>query len=141
MGETIHDLPDTIDISDDETQSQWSIKDDEYSCFFNTYEDTGFITLSIYYTLGEVNEESNERLIELILKKNFTECVTGQFQITVVGEISILRYLTAINVQGTYSEDPDYEGDFQISPMLFENMYNIGIDLMDNNKDDFMNCV
>ena len=42
----------------------------------------------------------------------------------------MLRYYSSIDVRGIASEDPEYSGPFQISPILYERLKRMGADSM-----------
>ncbi len=121
-------LPDSIDISDDEDYAQFEISvphpNDgfEYKCYFNTDEEDGLIKLYIYQFNDPIPEEKISDVKELILKENM-EFLTGQIQLVASSSPSqIIRYYSGICVKGIASDDPNYSGEFQISPQLYQNM-------------------
>ncbi len=126
-------LPDSIDISDDEDYAQFEISvphpNDgfEYKCYFNTDEEDGLIKLYIYQFNDPIPEEKISEVKELILKENM-EFLTGQIQLVASSSPSqIIRYYSGICVKGIASDDPNYSGEFQISPQLYQNMLDQGI--------------
>jgi len=128
-------LPDTIDIADDEDSAQFEIsvpspdEDFSYSCYFNTDEENGFIMFYMYYFDDLIPEEREEEVKNLVLDSNLN-CMTGQLQIMESQAGKSIRYCSGICVKGIASEDPDYSGEFQISPMLYQNMFEGGIHFM-----------
>ena len=58
-------LPDTIDIADDEDSAQFEISvpsfdgDFSYSCYFNTDEENGFIMFYMYYFDDLISKEKD----------------------------------------------------------------------------------
>ena len=128
-------LPDSIDISDDENHGQLEIsldQDHEIKCYFNTDEITGTIGFYIYHFDDLVPEDKIEVVKELIFSKNM-ENVTGQIQLVASSNPSqAIRYYHGICVKGIASEDPDYCGEFQISPQLYQNMFEYGLEVMNS---------
>jgi|GEM_PF-3430778 len=140
-------LPDSIDISDDENYAEYSIDvpsldgDFDYKCYFNTDEINGLILFYIYYFDEVIPKGKQSKINKLILDKNL-ECNTGQFQLVNSDKDNkILRYFAGISVKGLASEDPNYSGDFQISPKLFDNLYKDGFDAMNKHIDDFIELI
>jgi hypothetical protein len=128
-------LPDSIDISDDENHGQLEIsldEDYEFKCYFNTDEIAGIIGFYIYHFDDLVPEEKVAEIKELILSKNI-EHVTGQIQlIASSNSAQAVRYYHGVCVKGIASEDPDYCGEFQISPQLYQNMFEQGLEIMNS---------
>jgi hypothetical protein len=126
-------LPDSIDISDDENHAQLEISldhDYEFKCYFNTDETSGIIGFYIYHFDDLVPEEKVAEIKELILSKNI-EHVTGQVQlISSSSTAQAVRYYHGVCVKGIASEDPNYSGEFQISPQLYQNMFEQGLETM-----------
>lgn len=128
-------LPDSIDISDDENHAQLEISlddDYEFKCYFNTDEIAGIIGFYIYHFDDLVPEEKVAEIKELILSKNI-EHVTGQVQLIASStSAQAVRYYHGVCVKGIASEDPDYCGEFQISPQLYQNMFEQGLEIMNS---------
>ncbi len=130
-------LPDTVDISDDEDSAQFQITisspDEEYSysCYFNTDELNGYIMFYMYYFDDLIPKNKEKQIKDLIFERN-SECLTGQVQIVTGDAQKSIRYYSGICVKGIASEDPNYSGEFQISPMLYQNMFDNGYSFMNN---------
>lgn len=129
-------LPDTIDISDDEDHGQFEVsvpdlnEEFEFKCYFNTNEEHGLIAFYIYYFDEPIAAEDSERVREFIFEKNM-ECLTGQIQLVEGADSTqIVRYYSGIFVNGIASDDPNYSGEFQISPRLYQNMFEQGFKCM-----------
>ena len=128
-------LPDTIDIADDEDSAQFEISvpssDGEfsYSCYFNTDEENGFIMFYMYYFDDLISKQKEEEVKNLVLDRNL-QCITGQIQILEGKSGKSIRYYSGICVKGIASEDPNYSGEFQISPLLYQNIFDNGINFM-----------
>lgn len=129
-------LPDSIDISDDEDYGQFEVsvpdlnEESEYKCYFNTNEVDGLIAFYIYYFDEPIALEDSTRVREFIFEKNM-ECLTGQIQLVEGADSTqIVRYYSGIFVNGIASDDPNYSGDFQISPKLYKNMFEQGFKCM-----------
>lgn len=129
-------LPDTIDISDDEDYGQFEVsvpdlnEEFEYKCYFNTDEVHGLIAFYIYYFDEPVATEDSARVREFIFEKNM-ECLTGQIQLVEGADSTqIVRYYSGIFVNDIASDDPNYSGEFQISPKLYKNMFEQGLKCM-----------
>ena len=139
-------LPDTIDISDDENSAEWAIdvpsldESFEFKAIFETYEDSGLIRFFIYYLDEPIPEDLIDSVKHFILDKNLY-CLTGQLQILDTGEVKFLRYVSGISVAGIASEDPDYSGDFQIKPKLYDNMFSVGFGFMNEIIDEFKDLI
>lgn len=130
------DLPDTIDISDDEDHAQFEVsvpdlnEEFEFKCFFNTEEKIGLIAFYIYNFDDLISMEKAPEVKEFILQKNM-ECLTGQVQLIESPlEGFVIRYYSGIFVKGIASEDPNYSGEFQVSPQLYQNMFEQGFECM-----------
>jgi len=124
-------LPDTINIAEDENSAQFEIsipspdEDFSYSCFFETDEENGLIKFYIYYFEDQIPKNKENKVKNLILDQNL-QCLTGQFQIVDSESGKFIRYYTGISVKDIASEDPNYSGEFQISPRLFKNIFDDG---------------
>jgi len=137
-------LEDTIDISDDENSSQWSVNvpsldnEFEFKSLFYVDEIQGLILFYIDYFNESVEKSRITKAKNFILEKNLL-CGTGQFQLIESEEGDIyLRYLSGISVKGIASENPNYSGEFQISPKLYDNMFKDGFDVMNSVTDEFI---
>lgn len=131
-------LPDTIDISDDEDYGQFEVsipdlnEEFEYKCYFNTNEIHGLIAFYIYYFDEPIAATDSAKVKEFIFQKNM-ECLTGQIQLVDNSDSTqVIRYYSGIFVNGIASDDPDYSGEFQISPKLYKNMFEQGFECMNN---------
>ena len=139
-------LPDTIDISEDENSAEWVIdvpsldESFEFKAIFETYEESGLIRFFIYYFDEPIPEELIDRVNQFILEKNLY-CPTGQLQILDTGEVRFLRYVSGVSVAGIASEDPNYSGDFQIKPKLYDNMFSVGFGFMNDIIDEFKDLI
>lgn len=139
---TVLNLPDTIEISDDENLSRWTLnvpsEDEsfEYGCFFNVDETKGLIRLYIYYINQLVEDKLTSEVEKFILDKNML-CETGHFELVKTENGKILRYVSGVSVRGIASEDPDYQGEFQISPKLYDNMFEDGLGFMNSFIEEF----
>ena len=137
-------LPDTIDIADDENSAQFSIDvpsidgDFNYKCYFETYEEIGLIQLYIYYYANSVKRKQLGKVKDFILAKNL-ECITGNFQLLESKGDIYLRYVSGVSVRGIASEDPNYQGEFQIHPKLFRNMFEDGFQVFNRYIGEFQN--
>jgi len=142
----VMNLPDTIDISDDENSALFSIDvpsvngDFNYKCHFETYEETGLIYIFIYYFEESINKKYLSKVKDFILTKNL-ECLTGNFQLQESRGDIYLRYASGISVRGIASADPNYQGDFQIHPKLFNNMFEDGFEVFNSVIDEFQNLI
>lgn len=140
------DLPDTIDIADDEDSAQFQIsvpsydEDFSYSCYFNTDEDGGYIMFYMYYFDEVIPEDKEGEVKNLILERNI-QCLTGQVQIIEGESGKSIRYYSGICVKGIASEDPNYSGEFQISPQLYQNMFESGVNFMNIFVDEFRELI
>ena len=130
------DLEDTVDISDDENFAEFEISNPssneeyEFRCYFNVDEVKGLILLYIYCFDCLIHEGKEIEMNHLSLRKNL-DSLTGQFQlVSNKSNGKYLRYFSGISVEGIASEDPDYSGEFQISPKLYDNMFKHGINAM-----------
>jgi hypothetical protein len=83
----------------------------------------------MYYFDDLISEEREEEVKSFLLDSNL-KCMTGQVQIMESQSGKYIRYCSGVCVKGIASEDPDYSGDFQISPMLYQNMFEGGIHFM-----------
>jgi hypothetical protein len=139
-------LPDTIDISENENSAEWVIdvpsldQTFEFKAIFETYEETGLIRFFIYYFEASISDDIIDSVNEFILQKNFY-CPTGQLQILDNGQVRFLRYVSGISVSGIASEDPNYSGDFQINPKLFDNMFIDGFNFMNEVIEEFKDLI
>lgn len=123
--------PDTVEISEDEDSGQFNIpvrvdSGSEYECFFETDEKSGLIRFYIYPTDISVQEEQIEEIKNLINEMNLN-CYVGQMQLINKPTLQ-LRYYNAVLLKGVASEDPEYKGEFQISPLIYRNMFEFGLD-------------
>ena len=125
-------LPDTIDISADENYGQFEFsvpdlnEEFQYKCYFNTNEVDGLISFYIYYFEESIEVDDSARVRDFIFQKNL-ECLTGQIQLVESADSTqVLRYYSGIYVNDIASDDPNYSGDFQISPKLYKNMFEQG---------------
>jgi len=123
--------PDTVDISEDEDSGQYNmpVRVDsgfEYECFFETDEKSGLIRFYIYQTDISIQEGQIEEIRNLINEMNLN-CYLGQMQL-INKSTPRLRYYNAVLLKGVASEDPDYEGEFQISPLIYQNMFDYGLE-------------
>ena len=111
-------MPDTIDISDDEMESEWSTQIGElnFTLFINCLEEPEIYTLDIYF--GRVIEEKLPESRVLINELN-CNVYTGHFQY-INGRI---RYHHSIDVSGIAPKDPEYQGDHILPPQIIVNMF------------------
>ena len=58
------------------------------------------------------------------------QCLTGQVQMVSNSTSRLIRYYSGLCVEGIASEDPEYSGEFQISPLLYQNMLSCGFIFM-----------
>jgi hypothetical protein len=139
-------LPDTIDIADDEDSAQFEILVNSYDgkfaypCYFNTDEENGFIMFYMYYYDDLISKLKEEKVIKLVLDQNLL-CITGQIQIIEGESGKSIRYYSGICVKGIASDDPNYTGEFQISPLIYQNMFDNGINFMNNFVQEFRNTL
>ena len=121
------ELKDTIDITDDEANSQWEyddISEDENlstKIYIDVSEDLGMITLNIYPTNIDISSIDQVLLKDFILKMNL-DFYAGQLQLM----NGYLRYHSSIDVEGIASDDPNYEGPHLVHPRLILNMFTYG---------------
>jgi hypothetical protein len=85
----------------------------------------------MYYFDDSIPKNKEKQIKDLIFEKN-SECLTGQVQIVNGDAQKTIRYYSGICVKGIASEDPNYSGggEFQISPMLYQNMFDNGYSFM-----------
>jgi hypothetical protein len=123
--------PDTVEISEDEDSGQFNLpvrvdSGYEYECFFETDEKNGLIRFYIYATNISIQEGQIEEIKNLINEMNLS-CYVGQMQL-INKSTPQLRYYNAVLLKGVASEDPEYKGEFQISPLIYRNMFEFGLD-------------
>ena len=53
-----------------------------------------------------------------------------------MGHPQLIRYYSGLCVEGIASEDPEYAGEFQISPLLYQNMFVKGFNFMNKFVDE-----
>ena len=128
-------MPDTIDISEDETRGSWTItvpvvpeaddKDDAGSLEVDieTYEEREFITLDIYLGSYELSKKQLAKLSDYILLIN-NRLIAGHFQLQ---DQSFVRYHASIDFKGVASPDRNYQGPHLVQPKLIENMFEFGL--------------
>jgi len=121
------ELKDTIDITDDEANSQWEYEDiaeDENlstKIYIDVSEDLGMVTLNIYAINIDISSIDQVLLKDFILKMNL-DFHAGQLQLM----NGYLRYHSSIDVEGIASDDPNYEGPHLVHPRLILNMFSYG---------------
>lgn len=122
---------DSIEIDPDGNGAQWELTVEssnskiEYQCFFNTFEESGLITMSIYYLDHEIPAKNLSKAKDLILQSNLN-CFVGQFQLA--NEDKFLRYYSAVDLE-------DIEA---IDPRLIGNMFHAGNQFMGGFIDQFI---
>ena len=122
---------DSIEIDPDGNGAQWELSVEssnskiEYQCFFNTFEESGLITMSIYYLDHEIPAKNLSKAKDLILQSNLN-CFVGQFQLA--NEDKFLRYYSAVDLE-------DIEA---IDPRLIGNMFHAGNQFMGGFIDQFI---
>ena len=122
---------DSIEIDPDGIGAQWELTVEssnskiEYQCFFNTFEESGLITMSIYYLDHEIPAKNLSKAKDLILQSNLN-CFVGQFQLA--NEDKFLRYYSAVDLE-------DIEA---IDPRLIGNMFHAGNQFMGGFIDQFI---
>ena len=122
---------DSIEIDPDGNGAQWELTVEssnskiEYQCFFNTFEESGLITMSIYYLDHEIPAKSLSKAKDLILQSNLN-CFVGQFQLA--NDDKFLRYYSAVDLE-------DIEA---IDPRLIGNMFHAGNQFMGGFIDQFI---
>jgi len=122
---------DSIEIDPDGNGAQWELTVEssnskiEYQCFFNTFEESGLITMSIYYLDHEIPAKNLSNAKDLILQSNLN-CFVGQFQLA--NEDKFLRYYSAVDLE-------DIEA---IDPRLIGNMFHAGNQFMGGFIDQFI---
>ena len=134
-------VPDTINIEDNEDFAQFQLtmpspdEDFEYDCYFNTDEKNGLIMFYMYYLDDEIPGDKEQQIKYLILNSNM-QCLTGQVQMVSNTTSKLIRYYSGLCVEGIASEDPEYAGEFQISPLLYQNMFVKGFNFMNKFVDE-----
>jgi hypothetical protein len=112
------DMPDTVDISDDEMVSEWSsgIGESNFPIFINCLEGPELYTLDVYF--GKVIEE---KILESLVLINDLNCNIdiGHFQFINNG----IRYHNSVDVGDIAPKDPDYQGDHILPPRIIVNMF------------------
>ena len=122
---------DSIEIDPDGNGAQWELTVEssnskiEYQCFFNTFEESGLITMSIYYLDHEIPAKNLSKAKDLILQSNLN-CFVGQFQLA--NDDKFLRYYSAVDLE-------DIEA---IDPRLIGNMFHAGNQFMGGFIDQFI---
>ena len=122
---------DSIEIDPDGNGAQWELTVEssnskiEYQCFFNTFEESGLITMSIYYLDHEIPAKNLSKAKDLILQSNLN-CFVGLFQLA--NEDKFLRYYSAVDLE-------DIEA---IDPRLIGNMFHAGNQFMGGFIDQFI---
>ena len=122
---------DSIEIDPDGNGAQWELTVEssnskiEYQCFFNTFEESGLITMSIYYLDHEIPAKNLSKAKDLNLQSNLN-CFVGQFQLA--NEDKFLRYYSAVDLE-------DIEA---IDPRLIGNMFHAGNQFMGGFIDQFI---
>ena len=122
---------DSIEIDPDGNGAQWELTVEssnskiEYQCFFNTFEESGLITMSIYYLDHEIPAKNLSKAKDLILQSNLN-CFVGQFQLA--NEDKFLRYYSAVDLE-------DIEA---IDPRLIGNLFHAGNQFMGGFIDQFI---
>jgi hypothetical protein len=120
--------PDTINISDDEMEGEWShsfsIDDDtEYTLYINTYEANELITLDVYVSTVDTELVDEASVNEFIVAMNLYLKI-GQIQKL---KNNSIRFHASIAVEGIASQEKDYSGPHLISPKLFANMFGYAV--------------
>ena len=140
------ELPDTIDISDDENHGQWTCdvpsldESFQFKCYFETDEENSTITFYIYYFDRTIDEEKIDSCRDFINEKNLY-LSKGHFQIIETDESAFLRYIAGISLKGIASDDPEYTGDFQISPKIYDNIFRDGFTAFNSYIDEFIDLL
>lgn len=138
---------DSIDISDDENSSQYEFSFDSldgesvYKCYFNTYEKTGLISFCIYYTDEPFEIDALGESIYCLLSDVNNNLSSGQFQLVGEGNSKTLRYYSAVDLEGIASTDPDYEGPYQIHPLICQQLFANGVSAVNNYIDRFIEAL
>jgi len=65
----------------------------------------------------------------------------GHFQIIETDESAFLRYIAGISLKGIASDDPEYTGDFQISPKIYDNIFRDGFTAFNSYIDEFIDLL
>lgn len=111
-------MPDTIDISEDEMVSEWSVTigDSNFPLFINCMEHPEIFTIDVYF--GNVPED---KLIDALILINHLNCEidAGHFQYTADG----IRYHHSVNVSEIAPKDPQYQGPHILPPQIVVNMF------------------
>ena len=111
-------MPDTIDISDDEKISEWniSIGDTGFPLFINCLEEPEIFTIDVYF--GNVQDN---KLIDALISINQLNCQidAGHFQYTEDG----IRYHHSVDVSDIAPKDPEYHGPHILPPKIVINMF------------------
>lgn len=129
-------LNDTIDISDDELEAQFSLSamsEDgyEYQCYFNTDESLGLISFYIYDVNLEISSNNLDEIKNFIIESN-DKPSPGRIQLKPKEDGTFyIRYYAAVSLRNIASEDPKYVGNYQIHPNIFANLYEDGLFWMD----------
>jgi hypothetical protein len=127
-------LPDQINLNADSSEAEYSFTMDshdpsfKYHCFFNLDEGSGLIRYYIYFD-DEYFDANDFDVLKLQASINLRLSV-GQFQFIETNSGYVLRFYASISVQGIASDDPKYEGPFQIHPVLYDRLFSIGADCM-----------
>lgn len=138
---------DSIDISDDENSSQYEFSMDSldgecvYKCYFNAYEETGLISFCIYYTDEPFEIDALGESIYVLLSAINNNLSTGQFQLVGEGNSKTLRYYSAVDLEGIASSDPNYEGPYQISPLICQQLFANGASAVNGYLDQFIEAL
>lgn len=133
--------PDTVNISDDEMESEWNYQftqdedsDNVYSLFFNTYEENKTVTLDIYLPNLNTDALDEDLLNSFILQTNL------QLKIGQIQQVNnTLRFHYSLALEGIASEDPEYTGPHLINPKLFLNIFNYAIGVFPHVANEFLN--
>ncbi len=126
-------LNDQINLSDDGNSAAYSFTMDshdpslKYQCYFELDEPA--IIRYYIYDFDDHFETNDTDIYQFLANVNL-RLLVGQFQLVTSEDKTVLRYYSSIDVTGIASEDPDYEGPFQIHPLLFERLFIAGADCM-----------